>query len=106
MAYAVASYIPWVKDTAERAVKTFIQFFLVQLVAANFFSVSGLQDMSLIKQVAISAAGAGLSVISSAISTKFGVEGSASAVTPEVEVPVKVPEPAAPYDPELPDGEV
>jgi hypothetical protein len=68
----------WVLDTAERAVKTFVQVFLLQLVAAGWFSVDQIVDLSLVQRSLLAGGAAALSVVSSAISKKFGSSEDAS----------------------------
>lgn len=80
MSDLLAAYLPWVKDTAERAVKTFVQVFILQLVAAGWFSVDGIVDISTPKRAGLAALGAGLSVLSSALSKLVGNKESASLV--------------------------
>lgn len=76
----VSKYSDWVKDTAERAAKTFVQVFVLQLVAAGWFSVEGIIDVSTPKRAGLAALGAGLSVLSSALSKAFGNKEDASLV--------------------------
>lgn len=64
----------FVKDTAERAVKTFVQVFVAGLTTQS------LTDLSAVKTLALAAAGAALSVVSSALSKRFGNKETASLV--------------------------
>lgn len=64
----------FVKDTAERAVKTFVQVFVAG------FTTQSLTDLSAVKTLALAAAGAALSVVSSALSKRFGNKETASLV--------------------------
>jgi uncharacterized membrane protein HdeD (DUF308 family) len=72
---------PWAIDTGERSVKTFIQVFVLQLVAAGWFTMEGIIDYSIPQKAALAAGGAGLSIISSALSKLFGSPDSASMVS-------------------------
>lgn len=66
----------FVRDTIERAVKTFVQAFLAA------FTIGSAADWNLgfVKSAALAAAGMALSVVSSAISKRFGAGDSASLV--------------------------
>lgn len=59
------------KKLAERAAKTFVQVFLVVFLA-GIANVDVLNNVSAIQTVAVSAAAAGLSAVSSLVSKKFG----------------------------------
>lgn len=72
--------VTWAKDMGERAVKTFIQVFALQMIASGWFTVDGIVDISIPKRAAIAAGGALLSVVSSSISGLYGDHGTASVV--------------------------
>lgn len=81
----VSSYKLWAQDTAERATKTFIQVFVLQLIASGWFTMEGINDYSIVKKAALAAGAAALSLITSAFSKMFGSPETASlipAVTP------------------------
>lgn len=79
----------WARDTLERAGKTFVQVFVLQLIASGWFTVDGMMDISTPKKALIAAGGAGLSVLSSALSVFVGPHADASIVntTPASVVP-------------------
>lgn len=66
----------WFKDTLERSAKTFVEAFLILMIASGTLSV----DISSAKSAALSAGAAGISVIISALSSLRGDPGSASIV--------------------------
>lgn len=65
----------FVKDTVERAVKTFVQTFVGGLGAVQ------LTDLKAVQALALAAGVAALSVVSSALSKRFGNKDSASLVS-------------------------
>lgn len=81
----VQDFKPWLIDTAERAGKTFVQVFVLQLIASGWFTVEGVIDWSLLQKAAFAGAGAGLSVISSAASKIKGPPSTASLVQPKID---------------------
>lgn len=83
----IKDFGPWAKDTGERAVKTFVQVFVLQLLAAGWFTVDGIVDFSTPKRAVIAAGGAALSIVSSALSKLVGSPNSASAVVLEPQAP-------------------
>jgi len=80
MDYSKSAIVAWIKGTGERAGKTFVQVFVLQMIAAGWFTVDGIQDISTPKRAGLAALGAGLSVISSALSSLFGNSSSPSLV--------------------------
>lgn len=91
---------PWLYDTAERAAKTFLQVFVLTLIASGWFTTEGIVDLSIVQKAALAAGGAGLSVISSALSKIKGPPSTASFVQPAIEE-AKV-EAAEDKEPEVP----
>lgn len=67
------------KKMAERAAKTFIQVFLVTF-AAGIVNIDVFKDLGAVQALAVSAAAAGLSAVSSALSKNFGPEDTPSLV--------------------------
>lgn len=68
----------FLKDTLERAVKTFVQVFLASVpVGGALFDL----DVSVVRGIAISALGAAISVVMSAASKRFGNHDDASLVS-------------------------
>lgn len=84
-------------DAAERMGKTFLQVFILQLIASGWFSVDGIQDISTAKRALIAAGGSVLSLLSSLLSTTVGNPESASLASPSVP-PVDDAPPAPPRD--------
>lgn len=76
----VAHFKPWALDTGERAGKTFVQIFVLQLIASGWFTVEGIIDFSILEKAGFAGGAAALSVISSALSKLFGSPDSASLV--------------------------
>lgn len=66
----------FLKDLAERAVKTFVQVFLAAVPAGSIFNL----NVSAVKGAALAAGAAVLSLVTSAISKKFGNSDTASLV--------------------------
>jgi hypothetical protein len=81
----ITDFKPWLVDTAERAGKTFLQVFVLQLIASGWFTVEGIIDWSILQKATFAAAGAGLSVISSALSKIKGPPSTASLVQPTID---------------------
>lgn len=81
----VSDFKPWLLDTAERASKTFLQIFVLQLIASGWFTVEGIIDWSILQKAVFAAAGAALSVISSAASKIKGPPSTASFVQPTID---------------------
>ncbi len=73
----------WI-DAGERMLKTFIQVFVLQLIASGWFSVDGIQDLDTGKRALLAALGAVLSLLSSLLSTAVGNPTSASLAAPPV----------------------
>lgn len=67
-------------DLAERAAKTAVQVFLAQQAASGFNLIDFVQDASVLQKGALAALGAGISVITSALSRWAGDTDSASLV--------------------------
>ena len=70
----------FVNDLVERAFKTFVQVFVLQLIAAGVFTVNGIAELALYQQALVAAGGSALSVVSSLLSKKFGDADTASIV--------------------------
>lgn len=82
----------YLRDLAERVGLTFGAAFGGSLVAANWFSVDGVQDLSIPQTAALAGAAAVLTLIKGIVARAVGSESSASldpgvAVVPNVQSP-------------------
>jgi len=68
----------YVRDLAERVLATFLGAFAATLIAANWFTVSGVQDTSLLGQAGIAGVAAVLSLAKGLVARLIGSAGTAS----------------------------
>jgi Putative lactococcus lactis phage r1t holin len=68
----------YIKDLLERLAKTFVQAFLGTLIAANWFSVDQIRDVSTLQAAGLAGIAAVLSVVTSILSKYVNREDSAS----------------------------
>jgi hypothetical protein len=68
----------YVRDLFERAAATFVQAFLAALVAANWFDLSHIRDLSVLQTAGVAGLAAVLSLVKGAIAKLIGNRDSAS----------------------------
>jgi len=70
----------YLRDLAERVIVTFVGAFVATLIAGDWFTIAGVQDVSTLGAAGLAGAAAVLSLIKGVVATAVGAKDSASLV--------------------------